>query len=235
MAIYSADVRDYHAVKGALEEAGDVDVLVCNQGVFVPQELESHDLEEFKFMIDVNVIGTFHLIKAALPGMKGRKERGPGSIAIISSQAGQVGIYGYTAYSASKFALRGMAEALQQEVIAEDIHVSLIFPPDTETPGFVEENKRRPELTSIIAASSGSMKAEEVARKALSGIKSGKFIVPCNFEGVMLSIATAGLSPQPSFLMAFVEVVAAGILRFAALCFQWNWYSSIERWHTKKR
>ncbi|KAK1367068.1 hypothetical protein POM88_042629 [Heracleum sosnowskyi] len=53
-------------------------------------ELESHDLEEFKFMIDVNVIGTFHLIKAALPGMKGRKERGPGSIAIISSQAGQI-------------------------------------------------------------------------------------------------------------------------------------------------
>lgn len=49
-----------------------------------------------------------------------------------------MGIYGYTAYSASKFALRGMAEALQQEVIAEDIHVSLIFPPDTETPGFVE-------------------------------------------------------------------------------------------------
>ncbi|KAL1806560.1 hypothetical protein DCAR_0832375 [Daucus carota subsp. sativus] len=235
VAIYSADVRDYDAVKGALEQAGDVDVLVCNQGVFVPQELETHDLEEFKFMIDVNVIGTFHLIKAALPGMKGRKDRGPGSIAIISSQAGQVGIYGYTAYSASKFALRGMAEALQQEVIAEDIHVSLIFPPDTETPGFVEENKRRPELTSIIAASSGSMKAEEVARKALNGIKSGKFIVPCNFEGVMLSIATAGLSPQPSFLMAFVEVVAAGILRFAALCFQWNWYSSIEGWHKKKR
>lgn len=50
----------------------------------------------------------------------------------------QVGIYGYTAYSASKFGLRGMAEALQQEIIADNIHVSLIFPPDTETPGFVE-------------------------------------------------------------------------------------------------
>lgn len=46
-----------------------------------------------------------------------------------------MGIYGYTAYSASKFGLRGLAEALQQEVIGDDIHVSLIFPPDTETPG----------------------------------------------------------------------------------------------------
>ena len=56
----------------------------------------------------------------------------------MSSQAGQVGIYGYTAYSASKFGLRGLAEALQQELIADDIHVSLVFPPDTDTPGLVE-------------------------------------------------------------------------------------------------
>jgi 3-dehydrosphinganine reductase len=56
----------------------------------------------------------------------------------MSSQAGQVGIYGYTAYSASKFGLRGLAEALQQELIADDIHVSLIFPPYTDTPGIVE-------------------------------------------------------------------------------------------------
>lgn len=49
-----------------------------------------------------------------------------------------MGIYGYTAYSASKFALRGLAEALQQEVIADNIHVSMIFPPDTATPGLAE-------------------------------------------------------------------------------------------------
>lgn len=229
VAIFSADVRDYQAVKKAVEEAGPIDVLVCNQGVFVPQELETQDIEEIKFMIDVNLTGTFHLIKAALPGMKNRVSRGPGSIAIMSSQAGQVGIYGYTAYSASKFGLKGLAEALQQEVIGENIHISLIFPPDTETPGFAEENKRRPQLTSILAASSGSMKADEVAKKALNGLKSGNFIVPCNLEGLFLSIATAGLSPQRSFLMALVEVIAAGILRVVGLCFQWNWYGSIEK------
>ncbi|KAJ6772655.1 3-KETODIHYDROSPHINGOSINE REDUCTASE [Salix koriyanagi] len=180
-------------------------------------------------------MGSFNMIKAALPGMKrSRKDRGPGSIALMSSQAGQVGIYGYTAYSASKFGLRGLAEALQQEVIGDNIHVSLVFPPDTETPGLVEENKRKPQLTSIIAASSGAMKADQVAKKALDGIKSGSFIIPCNFEGILLSIATAGLAPQRSYLMAFVEVVAAGILRIAALCFQWNWYGSIEKWNVQK-
>lgn len=234
--IVSADVRDYDAVNKAIEEAGVVDVLVCNQGVYVPQELERQELEEVKFMIDVNLMGTFHLIKAALPEMKkSRGDRGPGSIAIMSSQAGQVGIYGYTAYSASKFGLKGLAEALQQEVIQDNIHVSLIFPPDTETPGLVEECKRRPQLTTLIAASSGAMKADEVAEKALNGIKSGSFIISCNFEGLLLSIGTAGLSPQRSFLMAFVEVATASLVRLAALFFQWNWYSSIEKWYATKK
>ncbi|KAG6664449.1 3-dehydrosphinganine reductase TSC10A-like isoform X1 [Carya illinoinensis] len=236
VAVFAADVRDYDAVTKAVEEAGPIDVLIVNQGVFVPQELERQGLDEVKFMVDVNLIGAFNMIKAALPAMKlNRSVRGPASIALMSSQAGQVGIYGYTAYSASKFGLRGLAEALQQEVIADDIHVSLIFPPDTDTPGLVEENKRRPQLTAIIAASSGAMKADEVAMKALSGIKSGSFIVPCNFDGLLLSIATAGLSPQRSFLMAFVEVVAIGIIRFVALCYQWNWYRSIEKWTRKNR
>lgn len=235
VAIFSADVQDFIAVQKAVKEAGPVDVLICNQGVFVPQELETQELEEIRFMIDVNLMGCFRLIKAALPGMKNRKDGLPASIALMSSQAGQVGIYGYTAYSASKFGLRGLGEALQQEVISDNIHVSLIFPPDTQTPGLLEESKKRPGLTSIIAASSGAMKADEVAKKALNGVKSGSFMVPCNFEGQLLSIATAGLSPQRSSLMAFVEVFTAGILRIAALCFQWNWYGSIANWHTQKK
>ncbi|KVH99922.1 3-dehydrosphinganine reductase TSC10A-like [Cynara cardunculus var. scolymus] len=235
VAIISADVCDFEAVKEAVATAGPIDVLVCNQGVFVAQELENQEMKEIKGMIDVNLIGSFNLVKAALPGMKNRTDRKPVSIAFMSSQAGQVGIYGYTAYSASKFGLRGLAEALQQEVVADNIHVSLIFPPDTDTPGLVEENKRKPRLTSIIAASSGAMQADEVAKKALDGIKSGCFMVPCNLEGFLLSIATAGLSPQRSYLMAFVEVISAGLLRIAGLCFQWTWYGSIEKWHAQQK
>ncbi|WJX22763.1 3-dehydrosphinganine reductase tsc10a [Trifolium repens] len=164
--------------------------------------------------------------------MKNRKDPLPVSIAFVSSQAGQVGVYGYAAYSASKFGLRGLAEALQQEVIGDNIHVSLIFPPDTDTPGLVEV---RPELTKIIVSSSGLLKADEVAQKAFDGIRHGSFMISCNLEGIALSLATAGLSPQRSFLMAFVEVVAAGIFRIAALCFQRNWYGSIEKWQKEKK
>ncbi|RLN07590.1 3-ketodihydrosphingosine reductase precursor [Panicum miliaceum] len=184
--VHAADVRDADAVARALREAGPVDVLVCNHGVFVPQELERQDMEEIKWMVDTNLMGTFHLIKAALPAMKARtrETRLPGPIAIMSSQA---------------------------------------------------EHKRRPELTNIIAGSSGGMKANDVAKKALDGVKSGKFIVPCNFEGAILAVATAGLSPQSSPVMAFLEVIGAGLMRFAALCFQWNWFSTIESYYANNK
>ncbi|KAI3743504.1 hypothetical protein L1987_61214 [Smallanthus sonchifolius] len=197
VAIVSVDVCDFVAVKEAVESAGPIDVLICNQGVYASCELENQDIKEIKGTIDVNLIGSFNLVKAALPGMKNRSDRKPVSIAFMSSQAGQVGIYGYAAYSA--------------------------------------KIKRRPPLTRIIATSSGAMQVEEVVKKALNGIKSGSFFVPCNFEGFMLSIGTAGPAPQTSYLMAFIEVISVGVIRIVGLCFQWTWYGSIEKWHAQQK
>ncbi|KAK1426026.1 hypothetical protein QVD17_14693 [Tagetes erecta] len=233
--IVSADVCDFESVKEAVESVDPIDVLICNQGVYVACELENMEVKDVKNMIDVNLIGSFNLVKAALPRMKTRSDRKPVSIAFMSSQSGQVGIYGYSAYAASKFGLKGLAEALQQEVIADDIHVSLIFPPDTLTSSYEEENNKRPALTRIIATSSGIMPVEEVAKVALNGIKSGSFIISCNFLGFWLSIATAGISPQRSYLWAFVEVISVGVLRIVGLCFQLSWYSSIEKWYAQEK
>ncbi|GJU87973.1 3-dehydrosphinganine reductase TSC10A-like protein [Tanacetum coccineum] len=68
---------------------GPIDVLVCNQGVFVSHKLQKQEINEVKDMIDVNLVGTFNVVKAALPGMKNRSDRKPVSIVFMSSQAGQ--------------------------------------------------------------------------------------------------------------------------------------------------
>ncbi|RID41725.1 hypothetical protein BRARA_J01660, partial [Brassica rapa] len=115
------------------------------------------------------------------------------------------------------------------------IDVNLVFPPDTDTPGFEEEQKKRPELTSITAASSGSMKTKEVAKICLDGIKTGKFTVTCHFIGYLLSIATSPMSPQRSFWLAFVEVIFGGLIRFVGLFFQWGWYNTIAKWSNTKK
>ncbi|KAK5832153.1 3-ketodihydrosphingosine reductase [Gossypium arboreum] len=229
VSIFSADVRDYDAVERAINEAGSIDVLVVNHGVYYVEEFETQGLDVMKTMIDVNLMGSFNVIKAALPLMKDRKDKGPASIALMSSMAGQVGTYGFAAYSATKFGLRGLAEALQQEVLENNIHLSLIFPPVTETPGFEPARKTMPEITNIISSTSAGMKAEEVGKITIQGIKSGSFSIPCKLDGRALAIATAGLSPQRCFIMASLEVVFAGLFRFVALLLQWNWYGIIEK------
>ncbi|KAK8552234.1 hypothetical protein V6N13_120646 [Hibiscus sabdariffa] len=230
VSIFSADVRDYDAVECAINKAGPIDVLVVNHGVYYMEELEKQGLDAVKLMIDVNLMGSFNVIKAALPSMKDRKDKGPASIALMSSQAGQGGIYGFAAYSATKFGLRGLAEALQQEVLAYNIHVSVIFPPFTETPGVERERKRMPEITKIITGGGGGgVKAEEVAKTTIQGIKSGSFSIPFGVDGRAVAIATAGLSPQRSFFMASIEVVFGGAFRFAALLLEWYTYGIIEK------
>ena len=63
--------------------------------------------------MDLNYFGSVFATRAVIPEMKARRQ---GRIVYISSQAGQLGLYGFTGYSATKFALRGLAEALQMEV-----------------------------------------------------------------------------------------------------------------------
>ncbi|CAN0843896.1 3-dehydrosphinganine reductase TSC10A [Linum grandiflorum] len=89
VAVFAADVRDFDAVQTAISAAEPIDVLVVNQGVFVAEELAKQSLDEVRFIIDVNLIGSFNVVKAALPGMKRREDRRPVSIALMSSQAGQ--------------------------------------------------------------------------------------------------------------------------------------------------
>lgn len=68
----------------------------------MPAELANQSLEEVRFMIDVNLMGSFNVIKAALNRMKGRADRRPASIALMSSQTGQVSICGLYRVSSAR-------------------------------------------------------------------------------------------------------------------------------------
>ena len=116
----------------------------------------------------VNYIGGVYCSKSVVESMKSRKF---GRILFVSSQAGQLGIYGYTAYSATKFALRGLAEALQMELKPFNVYISVSYPPDTDTPGFNEELKDKCEETCLISESSGLFKSKDVALDILQTVK----------------------------------------------------------------
>lgn len=120
------------------------------------------DYKEFHRLVDINYLGSAYATRAFLPHMisKGTTDHHPRAIVFTSSQAGQLGVYGYTAYSASKYALRGLAEALQMEVGRDNVSVQLAFPPDTDTPGFEEEQIGKPEETKLISQTSGLFSAD---------------------------------------------------------------------------
>ena len=100
-------------------------------------------------------------MKTTSDDASGRKRK---YVVFVSSQAGLIGVYGYTAYAASKFAVRGFAETLDMEVKNYDVSVTVSFPPDTDTPGYHEEAKGKPEETKLISAAAGLFQPEEVAR-----------------------------------------------------------------------
>lgn len=91
-------------------------VLINCAGTSVSGAFDELVEEAFEDMYRVNVLGSVFPTRAVLPYMKRQRA---GAIVFVSSQAGQVGLWGYSAYSASKFALRGLAQALQMEVETE--------------------------------------------------------------------------------------------------------------------
>ncbi|MCO5584230.1 hypothetical protein L7F22_038154 [Adiantum nelumboides] len=91
--IYCADVNDFESVSAVAREAGSIDILICSHGISIPKSLEDASLVEINQMLDTNLRGNLHVIKAMLPSLKNRKDDHCGSIAIISSQAGQVIVY----------------------------------------------------------------------------------------------------------------------------------------------
>jgi NAD(P)-dependent dehydrogenase (short-subunit alcohol dehydrogenase family) len=123
------DITDPENVKTTVAEAiartGGVDVLVNNAGYGLVGALEEVDEETVKKAFDANVYGAYRLIRALLPHMRGR---GSGHILNVSSMMGVVGAPGLTFYSATKFAVEGMTEALAQEVAPFGIKVTLIEP-----------------------------------------------------------------------------------------------------------
>lgn len=117
-------------VRRATAAFGRLDAIICNAGIGFHGSLDDTTDETMRRLMDVNFMGTFHAIRAALPVF--RRQRA-GHIVIMSSIVGQRGIGFTAAYSATKAAQVGLAEGLRAELRGTGIHVSLVIPVSTRT------------------------------------------------------------------------------------------------------
>ena len=190
------DVRDEaavgDAVAAAIAEHGAPDLLVASAGIVIPGVVKQLPAAAFHDTMTTNYDGTLNLVRAALPAMLARRA---GRIVLVSSGAGLIGLYGYTAYAPTKFAVRGLAEALRGELKPEGIAVSIVYPPDTDTPQLREEVQIRPAITSKIAGGARVHSAEEVADAILKGVESGRFTIAPGWEMGLLNRLHSLLGP----------------------------------------
>jgi 3-dehydrosphinganine reductase len=180
---FSADVSDRYALETAINSAiailGNPDILITSAGIAHPGYFNQIPIEVFEQTMAVNYFGSLYSVKAVIPAMEQQKR---GQIVFISSGAGLIGLYGYTPYSPSKFALRGLAEALRGELKPKNIRVSIVYPPDTDTPQLAAENQTKPLATKTIAETAKIWKPEAVAQEIIKGINRSQFAIAPGLE-----------------------------------------------------
>ena len=191
----SADVADREGVTAAIEGLADAmgpcDVLVTSAGMVEPGYFSALADDVFRQTMDVDYFGTLWPIRAVVPSMV---ERRTGSIVGVSSGAGLVGVFGYSAYSPAKFAVRGLLEVLRCELAPSGVHVGCACPPDTDTPQLAYENRIKPPETAAISGAIKPISAERVARSIVRGIEKQRFLITADIQTRALS-RLAGLAP----------------------------------------
>jgi 3-dehydrosphinganine reductase len=188
VATAAVDVADRAALEASFadlsEKQGPCDILVASAGLTYPGYFEQLDFDHFRELMEVNYFGVLHAVRAVAPSMI---ERRGGSIVAISSTAGLIGVFGYSAYGPTKFAVRGLFETLHSELAPYGIHVGCVFPPDTETPQLSFEEPLKPSETRAISGSIKPISAEQVARVTLAGIEKGKFWIMADMQTRLLA------------------------------------------------
>jgi len=227
----SADLTGDHEVlcrkiSQAETKLGPIVMLINCAGTSIAGMFEDVQMSDFRHLMEVNYFGTVNATKAVIKGMKAR---GRGRIVMVSSQAGQLGIFGFSAYSPSKFALRGLAESLQMEVRPYDIRVTVSFPPDTDTPGYKEEMKTKPKETCLISETSGLFTAEAVAKTILTDAQHGKFLSSVGLDGFMLTNLNCGMTPVTSLAEALWQVATMSVFRAVSFFYLWSFDNIVRR------
>ena len=208
---YSADVsvnaEALRAVNAACADNGAPDIVITSAGMVHPGLFADADVEWFEKTMQLNYLGTVYTIKAALPAML---ERRRGHITMISSGAGVLGVYGYTTYSPTKFALRGLAQALRSELKPSGIRISVVYPSDVDTPQLAEENKTKPEETKRISGTAAPQSPDVVARAIIAGMRANRFAISSNMEMRLLKRLSSLVEPVMNLYM---DSVVAGVAK----------------------
>lgn len=165
-----ADVRDEAGLHDALDRAlGDrpIDRVVHAAGVLALGSIDTLSSDDFRRCLEINLLGSAHVVRATLP----RLERARGRIALIASIAGTMALPGgFSAYSASKWGVRGLAQCLRPELAARGVHVLCACPSILDTPMLADLGTDAPAVYRVFPWHA----PESAARRILADLERGR-------------------------------------------------------------
>lgn len=163
-----ADVTDAAQVDAAVAAAvaalGRLDVVVANAGITALGSFEETSDEVFRRVVDVNLHGVVHTLRAGLPHLRASH----GRIVVLSSVAGFAPVIGRPAYVASKHAVTGLAEALRHELRPGGVGVTVVHP------GFLTTAPGDANAVAARSATGPELTADDVARAVVRGVARGR-------------------------------------------------------------
>lgn len=174
----SCDTTDINALEphfeSFIEKHGIPDYLINVVGYALPQYFHKLTFDDFKREMEVNYFGQLVPTMILVPHYMEAKK---GHIAFVSSVLGFLSGIGYASHAPTKYATLGLAESLRHELKPYNIDISVIHPADVDTPGFVEENKTKPQETALLSEDIKLTSAEKVAEEFVIGILKRKYII----------------------------------------------------------
>lgn len=208
----AADVSDraavFAAAQSAIAQLGGIDVVIANSGFAECKPVAEADEAHFRKLMDVNYFGHVNTVQAFLPTFMEQKS---GKIVLVSSMLAVLSVWGYAGYSASKFAIKGFAEALRQEMLLYGVDVKLYLPPTTDTPGLATENASKPPITLEMESESAlnaTHPADKVASRLLAWAEKGKFLGYATWDSWLQYTAARHL-PNVTLKLADQEMYGA--------------------------
>ena len=160
------DVTDYAQVEALMQRVvasyGRIDLVVASAGIGRGGTIDTFSVEDMRATIDINFMGVFHCVKAAIPTMR---LQGSGYFVFMSSVAGKLGSPTLSGYCASKWAVRGFSTSLRVELYGSGIGITTVYPAFVDTPMFRQDV----EAAQLLQAEA-LLKPEQVAHEILQAV-----------------------------------------------------------------
>lgn len=198
-------------------ELGTPEAVFHVAGISIWGAVDKMSHEEWRSLVDINLMGTIHVVESFVPAMIAANR--PGALAMVSSAAGLIGMPWHAAYSASKFGIRGIGEVLRFDLEKKQISVHVVCPGAVDTP-LVHSIKISGVDTSDPAVaeaqkefSNHAVTPQVAAQKMIDGVAKGKYIIFTSPDIAAAFAAQRYFPPAYNLAMRLLNRKLMGIAR----------------------